>query len=158
MTQFLGEFECKIDSKGRVKLPVGLMKQVSPEAQGRFVINRGFEKCLVLYPYNEWQKISTEVNKLNLYNKKNRDFARYFFRGATELTPDGNERILLPKPLLEYAGVKSEVVLFAYSNRVEVWDKAAYDSLLVDEPEDFSALAEDVMGGLNGLEDAGRLS
>lgn len=147
MTQFLGEYECKIDSKGRVMLPVGLRKQVSPEAQERFVINRGFEKCLALYPHNEWQRISAEVNKLNLYNKKNRDFARYFFRGATELALDGNGRLLMPRSLLEYADIKAEVVLFAYSNRIEVWDKQLYDNLLTDEPEDFSALAEDVMGG-----------
>ncbi|QEC50981.1 MraZ protein [Anseongella ginsenosidimutans] len=146
MTQFLGEYECKIDAKGRIMLPVGLRKQVSPEAQERFVVNRGFEQCLALYPYDEWQKISSEVNKLNLYNKKNRDFARYFFRGATELSLDGNGRILMPKPLLEYAGVKTELVLFAYSNRIEIWDKQLYDNLLTDEPEDFSALAEEVMG------------
>lgn len=147
MTQFLGEYECKIDAKGRIMLPVGLRKQVSPEAQERFVVNRGFEQCLALYPYDEWQRISGEVNKLNLYNKKNRDFARYFFRGATELSLDGNGRILMPKPLLEYAGVKAELVLFAYSNRIEIWDKQLYDNLLTDEPEDFSALAEEVMGG-----------
>lgn len=111
------------------------------------MINRGFEKCLALYPYDEWQRISAEVNKLNLYNKKNRDFARYFFRGATELSLDGNGRVLLPKPLLEYAGVATELVLFAYSNRIEIWDKLSYDSLLTDEPDDFSALAEEVMGG-----------
>ncbi|HEY9562091.1 MAG TPA: division/cell wall cluster transcriptional repressor MraZ [Anseongella sp.] len=147
MTQFLGEYECKIDSKGRIMLPVGLRKQVSPEAQERFVVNRGFEKCLALYPYDEWQRISAEVNKLNLYNKKNRDFARYFFRGATELSLDGNGRVLMPKPLLGYAGIGTELVLFAYSNRIEIWDKQLYDNLLTDEPEDFSALAEEVMGG-----------
>lgn len=150
MLQLLGEFECKVDSKGRLMLPAGLKKQLPPEAMGRFVVNRGFEKCLVLYPFTEWQKISSEVNKLNLYNKRNRDFARYFFRGATELTLDGNGRVLLPKQLLGYAGVDSELVLFAYSNKIEIWNRATYDNLLVeDEPEDFSALAEDVMGGIN---------
>lgn len=155
MTHFLGEYECKIDSKGRIMLPVGLRKQVSPEAQERFVVNRGFEKCLALYPFDEWQRISAEVNKLNLYNKKNRDFARYFFRGATELALDGNGRILMPKTLLEYAEIKSELVLFAYSNRIEVWDKGSYDNLLTDEPEDFSALAEEVMGGVTDRDGSG---
>jgi MraZ protein len=146
MTQFIGEFECKVDPKGRVMVPAGLKKQLSPEALDKFVVNRGFEKCLVLYPSNEWTKISAEVNKLNLYNKKNRDFARYFFRGATELTMDAAGRVLLPKALLEYAGVESDLVLFAYSNRIELWSKANYDNLLTDEPEDFASLAEEVMG------------
>src|SRR3546814_18319520 len=85
MTQFLGEYECKIDSKGRIMLPVGLRKQVSPEAQERFVVNRGFAQCLALYPYEDWQRISAEVNQLTFSNKKNRDLAPYFFRGANEL-------------------------------------------------------------------------
>jgi MraZ protein len=145
MSQFLGEFECKLDPKGRVMLPAGLKKQLSPEAQDRFVINRGFEKCLVLYPLNEWKVISEEVNQLNLYAKKNREFARYFFRGATELSMDTTNRLLLPKPLLDYASIEKDLVLFAYSNRIEVWSKANYESLLNDEPDDFASLAEEVM-------------
>lgn len=145
MSQFLGEFECKLDPKGRVMLPAGLKKQLSPEAQDRFVINRGFEKCLVLYPLNEWKVISEEVNQLNLYAKKNREFARYFFRGATELSMDTTNRLLLPKPLLDYASIDKDLVLFAYSNRIEVWSKANYESLLNDEPDDFASLAEEVM-------------
>jgi MraZ protein len=145
MSQFLGEYECKLDPKGRLMLPSGLKKQLSPEAQDKFVINRGFEKCLVLYPLNEWKVISDEVNQLNLYAKKNREFARYFFRGASELTLDGTSRLLLPKSLLAYASIEKEVVLFAYSNRIEVWSKSNYDSMLNDEPEDFANLAEEVM-------------
>ena len=122
MANFIGEFECKIDAKGRLMLPSGLRKQLDPAAQERFVLNRGFEKCLVLYPKNEWEGISSEVNKLNQYVKKNREFIRYFYRGATELGIDNIGRMLFPKQLLAYAGVEKEVLLFAYSNRIEVWD------------------------------------
>lgn len=146
MANFIGEFECKIDVKGRILLPAGLKKQLAPEAQEKFVVNRGFEKCLVLYPLNEWTVISTEINQLNLYTKKNRDFVRYFYRGASELSLDNTNRLLFPKQLLEYADIDKDVVLFAYSNRIEVWAKGLYDNLLTDEPEDFSQLAEDVMG------------
>lgn len=148
-TRFLGEFECKIDVKGRLKFPSMLKRQLLPGAQGRFVVNRGFENCLVLYPFNEWEVISAEINKLNLYVKKNRDFIRYFYRGATELELDSNDRILLPKSLLEYATVDKDLVLFAYSNRIEIWNKKAYKGLLDDEPKDFADLAEDVMGRVN---------
>jgi len=146
MTNLLGEYQCRLDVKGRVMMPAALKRQVPPEAEERFVINRGFEKCLVLYPMNEWRTITEDINKLNLYVKKNRDFVRYFQRGATELNLDGTNRLLLPKSLLGYAGIQKDIVLFAYSNRVEVWDKATYNNLLTDEPEDFSTLAEDVMG------------
>ena len=146
VTNLIGEFECRLDDKSRVILPSGLKKQISQEAQDRFVINRGFENCLVLYPMNEWKGISEEINRLNLYNRKNRDFARYFYRGATELTLDNASRLLLPKSLLSYAGIVRDVVLFAFSNRIEVWARDRYEKLLTDEPADFSILAEEVMG------------
>lgn len=146
MANFIGEFECKMDAKGRVMIPSGLRKQLDPAAQEKFVLNRGFEKCLVLYPKNEWEHISEEVNKLNQYVKKNREFVRYFYRGASELGLDSTGRILFPKRMLDYASVEKDVVLFAYSNRIEVWDKSTYDGLLTDEPDDFADLAEEVMG------------
>lgn len=146
MTNLIGEYECRIDAKGRFMLPAGLKKQLPPEVRDRFVINRGFEKCLVLYPMNVWKVISDEVNQLNLYNKKNRDFVRYFYRGATELILDSASRLLLPKQLSLYAGIEKEIVLSAFSNRIEIWAKGVYQNLLTNEPEDFSSLAEDVMG------------
>jgi MraZ protein len=149
MTQFLGEFECKLDAKGRLSMPSGLRKQLAPEAKEKFVVNRGFENCLALYPFNEWQKISAEVNQLNMYVKKNREFARYFYRGATELELDAAGRLLLPKRLCEYAGVDKEIILSAWSNKIEVWSKEKFEALMNDEPSDFSILAEEVMGKLN---------
>ena len=155
MTNFIGEFDCKLDAKGRLMVPSGLRKQLSPEANESFVVNRWFEKCLVLYPKNDWERISAEVNQLNQYVKKNRDFIRYFYRGATELSLDGTGRILLPKRLQEYGAFEKELVLFAYSDRIEVWDKDTYDGLLTDEPEDFANLAEEVMGGQNNQNGGG---
>jgi MraZ protein len=149
MTNLIGEFECRIDAKGRIMMPSSLKKQLSGDNQEKFVINRGFEKCLVLYPLNDWKKISDDVNKLNLYNKKNREFVRYFYRGATDLLLDSSSRFLIPKSLTEYAGIEREVVLFAFSNRIEIWAKDAYETLLTDEPEDFASLAEEVMGKQN---------
>ncbi len=145
----LGEFECKVDAKGRFMMPSGLRKQLGPEDQERFVINRGFENNLTLYPLSEWLKISREVNALNLYNKKNREFVRYFFRGASELRLDGTGRLLLPKQLISYGGIEREIILFAYGNRIEIWARDAYEQMMADEPDDFSSLAEEVMGKVN---------
>lgn len=146
MANLIGEYDCKLDAKGRIMMPSALKKQIAPEANNSFVINRGFERCLVLYPQDVWKLITEEINALNLYNKKNRDFTRYFYRGATEIQPDSNNRLLLPKPLMSYADIRKDVVLFAYSNRIEVWSKEIYDGLMTSEPEDFATLAEEVMG------------
>jgi MraZ protein len=152
MTVLLGEFECRLDSKARIALPAALRKQLPAAAAGRLVVNRGFEPHLVLYPFTEWQRISAELNRLNLYVKKNRDFVRYFHRGATELELDGSGRLLLPRRLLDYAGISEAVILLAYANRIECWDPLRYEQLLSDEPADFARLAEEIMGGTDAAE------
>lgn len=146
MSHFLGEFECKLDAKGRLMIPSGLRKQM-PEAEADgLVVNRGFEKHLSIYSRKAWDNIMDDLSKLNQYEEKSRQFIRYFTRGATELSVDAAGRILLPKSLLEYAGAVSEVVLVSQLNKIELWAKDAYDTLLDNEPDNFSRLAEEVMG------------
>lgn len=149
MLQLLGEFECKIDAKYRLRLPAGLISQLNSPAPPTFVINRGFEQCLMLYPLEVWDRITEEVNQLNQYNQQNRDFVRYFYRGAQKVTMDNADRILINKRLLDYAGIDKDVVLSAYNDRIEMWDTDAYEKIMANEPKDFSALAEAVLGGKN---------
>ena len=92
---------------------------------------------------------------MNVYDVKNRQFVRYFYRGASKVTTDGSERILFPKRLMAYGNLTKEVVLFAYNDRIEVWDKETYDNLLTDEPDEFAVLAEEVMGGAKNQEEDG---
>ena len=146
MPQLLGEYECKMDTKGRLRMPSQLLRQVGEADVYQFVINRGFEKHLMLYPKQVWDKISSEVNQLNTYNRKNLAFIRYFYRGAQEVAVDNADRVLLPRKLLEYAGIEKEVIIFAYNDRMELWAKDQYEELLGQEPEDFLDLAEEVMG------------
>lgn len=148
MSHFLGEFECKLDAKGRLMLPAGLRKQMPEAEREGLVMNRGFEKHLVIYTRKEWDTIVEDLSKLNQYEKKTREFIRYFTRGATELSLDAAGRILVPKSLLEYAGMGADVVLASQFNKIEVWAKDAYDAQLDNEPDNFSNLAEEVMGGL----------
>ncbi len=143
MHQLTGEYQCKVDTKGRLKLPAGLIKQLSSQMLN-FTINRGFEKHLMLYPQDVWEKKTKEFNQLSIYIKKNRQAIRYFYRGASLVRSDNADRILIPKALMDYAGVDREVVLFAYQEQIEIWDKATYEALLDEEPDDFSDLAEEV--------------
>ena len=149
MAELLGEFPCTVDPKGRILLPMALKRQIPVREQKHFVIHRGIEKHLVLYTRKEWSLISDEVNKLNLYVKKNREFIRKFNRGATELELDNTNRLLLPKNLMEYAGIDKDIVLFAYGNRIEIWSLKEYNKMLKEDKSDFSVLAEEVMGAKN---------
>jgi len=153
-TNLIGEYECRLVDKSRIILPSALKKQISPEANDRFVINRGFEGCLVLYPLNVWHETTVRINRLNLFVKDNRQFVRAFNNGATPLTLDNQNRLLLPKSLLDFASIEREIILFAYSDRIEVWNKQTYLKLVSSEPGDFAQLAEKVMGAPN-LSDTG---
>lgn len=146
MSHFLGEFDCKLDSKGRMMIPSGLKKQLPEAEKEGLVINRGFEKHLVIYTRKEWDKIVDDLSKLNQYEKRTREFIRYFTRGASELTLDASGRVLLPKALLEYGGINADVVLACQFNKIEVWAKDAYESQMDNEPDNFANLAEEVMG------------
>ena len=148
MYQFTGEYECKVDSKGRIRMPSALIRQIGGTEPLRFTVNRGFEQHLMLYPKNVWEKKTKEINQLNIYNTTQRQAIRYFYRGATELVLDSADRLLLPKSLIEYAGIEKGVVLFAYHEQIEIWAKDRYDQILEAEPEDFSKIADEIFGNI----------
>ena len=150
MKGFLGEYEATLDAKGRFLLPAGLKKQL-PENAMPFVINRGFEKCLTLYPQESWEPIYAQISKLNDFDPKVREFRRFFMNGATEVEPDTAGRLLLPPNLKEYAGLSKDIVLVSAVDKIEIWDSATYKKFFESFSADsFSSLAQQVMGGGNG--------
>jgi MraZ protein len=154
MQGFHGEYEATVDAKGRFLLPGGLKKQL-PEGEGRFILSRGFEKCLTLYPLKSWELITSKIAQLNDFDPKVRQFRRQFLGGATEVELDNAGRMLLPGSLREFAGLGKDIVLAAALDRFEIWDAAKYNQLFEDFSSDsFSSLAQEVMANKdqkNGL-------
>lgn len=146
MAGLVGEYEVKMDAKGRFMFPSDLRKQLSPAAQENFMLNKGFEECLTLFPMNEWDKLSAKLSKLNLFKPQNRMFYRLFHQGAKQINLDKAGRVLIPVNQMEKVGLTKELVLIAYNDRVEIWDKAKYFSMIEDNMADFADLANDVMG------------
>ena len=144
MTSFLGEYEVAVDSKGRFLLPSGFRKQLAEGTGDKFVINRGFENCLTIYLMDAWNAISDKVNRLNDFKPNVREFKRLFLNGATIVEVDSADRILIPKQLQEYAGIRKEAVLSAQGNKLELWDKDTYYNYLNQKAGGFSKLAEEV--------------
>ena len=105
MIGFIGEYEATLDNKGRFLLPAGIKKQLPEGEIPVFVINRGFEKCLTVYPMQSWKPIYENISSLNDFDPKVREFRRYFLNGATQIEVDGAGRLLLPKSLMEHAGL-----------------------------------------------------
>ena len=148
MTGFHGEYQSTIDAKGRFHLPGSLKKQLV-EGENRFIVSRGFEKCLTLYPLKSWQGILDRISQLNDFDPKVRQFRRQFLGGATEVELDAAGRILLPPTLREFALPGKEIVLAAALDRFEIWDASKYKQLFEDFSADaFSNLAQEVMAGI----------
>lgn len=145
MQKLLGEFDCTMDSKGRVRLPSGLLKQLGDEGQS-FVMNKGFEKHLTLYPVAVWEKTVKEFEKLNQYDNDTRNFLRRFHNGATSIDIDDQGRILIPKRLAEYAGVEKDIILNAFGEKIEIWDANEYERMMNDDTVSMSELAQRVLG------------
>jgi MraZ protein len=154
MNQLLGEYECKVDPKGRLRLPSGLLEQLASDERDNFVVNRGMEKCLVLYPKKVWDEKSAQVNNINEFDLNARVFQRQFYRGATPLKRDNADRLNFPNQLLEWAGIlpgDGEVVLASVNDKVEIWAAAEYEQQLNQE-RDMAQLAQMVMAGKSTLE------
>ncbi len=149
MISLIGEYDCKVDAKGRFMFPVNLRKQLEEVFEKGFVINRNLhQKCLVLYPINEWNKLNKKLSKLNRLIKANDVFVRKFTGGATTADADTTGRVLLPKPLVEYASITTDIKVLGSNNVIEIWDKKLYDAFLTQDM-DIEKLAEDVLGNLN---------
>ena len=147
MHTLIGTYECKADAKGRLMLPVALKKQLISSLDKGFVLKRAvFQPCLELYPLQEWEALMQKVNKLNRFKKKNNDFIRRFTAGVKSIELDVSGRLLIPKDLIGFAGIKKEIVVSSAVNIIEIWDKAQYEKAIDDAASDFASLAEDVMG------------
>lgn len=150
MNTIVGTYECKVDSKGRLLMPVPLKKQLNASLQDGFVLKRSvFQQCLELYPMQEWNMMMQKINKLNRFVKKNNDFIRRFTAGVRVIEIDALGRLLVPKDLAVFAAISKDIVLSSAVNIIEIWDKDLYEKAIDDTVGDFADLAEEVMGNVN---------
>ncbi|AZQ45089.1 division/cell wall cluster transcriptional repressor MraZ [Nonlabens ponticola] len=147
MTNFIGTYECKADAKGRFMMPAAIKKQLLPMIEQGFVMRRSvFQPCIELYPMEEWNLVMAKMGKLNRFKQKNNDFIRRFTAGAKVVEIDSNGRLLIPKDLIEKAGISKELTISSAINIIEIWDKDKYEKAIDDASVDFADLAQEVMG------------
>lgn len=153
MANFIGDYTCRLDAKGRVVFPSAFVKQMSPQEEQRFVLKKDiYESCLILYPFAEWERQNKLITaNTNPYNKEHSKFLREFFKGTAEIILDSNHRMLLPKRLLDLISCDKEIVLAGQFGKIEVWAKEKYDALGSNE-EEFTTLAEKILGGIQTKE------
>ena len=143
MKTFIGDYTVKLDAKGRLSFPSAFKRQMKEGIGDGFVLKRDvFEKCLILYPMEEWDRQNAMIRaKTNPYNKEHARFLRMFYSGTAEVSLDSNSRMLIPKRLLEYAEIGDELVLAGQSGRIELWAGDKYTGVSTAY-EDFATMAE----------------
>jgi len=148
MITFIGDYKVKLDTKGRLSLPAAFKRQIREGVQEGFVLKRDvFEKCLILYPMGEWERQNKIIrSKTNPYNQEHARFLRMFYSGTAEVSLDASNRILIPKRLLEYAEITTEVVMAGQSGKIEIWTSEKYTGVSEADNE-FTSMAERILGG-----------
>ena len=137
-----GEYECKLDAKGRLVLPSRLKASLPESSSTELYLVKGFEPCLLLYPLVEYKKIFSRIAGLNEFNVEYRRLQRNFFRGSASVELDNAGRFLIPKSMLIHATLERECVLVGMGNRMEIWNPGKYEDYLIKDPQELSALAE----------------
>jgi MraZ protein len=121
-----------------------MRKNLSPEANNAFVITRGFEPCIFVYPSDEWMKREAEIGRLMQTDPQHRFFTRMLLQYATDAELDGQSRIMLPRELMQYARIESEVFIIGVFDRIEVWNPEEYKKYLDGQQEDYLTVASKV--------------
>ena len=122
---FMGEYNHTIDAKGRLIIPSRFRELLGEE----FVLTKGLDGCLSIYPMDEWKAFEEKLRALPLTNKNARTFTRFFVAGATNCELDKQGRILIPQHLRQYAKLQKDLVIVGASNRAEIWDQEKWEQM-----------------------------
>ncbi len=148
MASFKGTYKYSVDTKGRINIPSKLRKQLSDDSKDHFVITRGFDKCLFLYPHNIWLEVEEKLKDLSEFNSDHRYLERQIYSTAEDVVLDVQARIIIPAVLREYAQIKDEVFIIGVSNRIEIWNPKIYEEYLNNRTSSYEDVAERVMTNL----------
>ena len=121
---FLGEYEYKIDEKGRVPFP----PRFRQEFENGIILAAGLEKCILAFTPSAWKKLADDILTGPIFSSKMRKLNRALFATAFQLNLDGQGRIALPPPLRQHAGIKDDVVIAGANAYLEIWDKQAWEA------------------------------
>jgi MraZ protein len=140
LKMLLGDHKRAIDTKGRIILP----REMRQEFGTGLIATKGLDKCLLLYPVDEWRKLVERIQEMPAGSEATRRFSRLFFSSATHLMPDGQGRILIPPTLREMAGLSKEVVIVGVSNKAEIWDPKRWEEYKRESSEQYDESASEI--------------
>jgi len=141
---FMGEYHHSIDDKNRLIIPSSLRQQTKNN-EDEFIITRGLEQSLFLYPTLEWQSLGERLKNLSTTKSNSRAFVRLLFSGAHPVQPDTQGRITLPKGLKDFAQIEEKVVIIGAFNKIEIWSEEKWEKYYKQQRSIFEELSEDIM-------------
>lgn len=141
---FLGTYAPKLDDKGRLILPAKFRDELSRGV----VLTRGQERCLYVFPQEEFERQVERIREAPLTSKAGRDFLRLFLSGASDEIPDKQSRVTIPTALREYAGLTRELTVIGAGTRAEIWDTEAWQTYYSEREQSFSDTEEEVIPGM----------
>jgi MraZ protein len=145
MGDFSGEEIYAIDAKGRVNIPAKMRRQILPEGSVTLKLTRGFEKCIYAYPLEEWKLIKDKLDQLNQFDKKSRYFLRTFYKWVVDVQIDDQHRIILPKKLMDFAGIDGKTLIIGQGNHIEFWNEELYNDYDGSFEESYEDIAAELL-------------
>lgn len=142
MAFFTSEYECKLDTKGRLVLPAKIKANLPEVSTNELVLRKGFEPNLILYPMLEYKKIHHKISALSEFNPEQRRLKRIFFRSIAQVELDNAGRLLVPKGMLAHSNIEKDAVLIGMGNYVEIWNPEVFEESLNADGGEFSDLAQ----------------
>lgn len=146
---FTGEYNYIIDSKGRLNIPSKFRNVLNPVNNSTFILTKGFDNCLILYPVEEWKKVEEQLKLLSSIKKRHRSFIRSIVRHAVPVTYDKQGRIPIPANLLGFAGIEKDVTIIGMIKKIELWNPAELEKHEQEIIESDSASFEDLADDIN---------
>ena len=145
---FTGEYHNSLDQKNRLNIPAKFRKVLDPVNDRTFVLTRGFDPCLILYPLEDWSQVEAQLKKLSSIRGRHRSFVRSVTRFATATQYDGQGRIQISDILLDYSGIQKETIIIGMINKIEIWDPSTLSNQDAREADtdntDFDDLANEI--------------
>lgn len=138
---FMGEHLHTLDGKGRLIMPAKFREELGE----RFVITRGMDSCLFVYPLAEWNSLEQKLKALPFTRSDARAFMRFFFSGASECEFDKQGRVLIPGNLRDHAGLQKDIVVIGVSSRVEIWSREVWEKYSEQTGVSFEDIAEKIV-------------
>lgn len=142
---FYGEYRHSIDRKGRLILPAKFREVCKEYNVDRFFLTRGLDKCIFMFSDDEWRIQEQKFKNMPFTKQETRSFNRMFFSGAVDAVPDKQGRFIIPTYLKDYAQIKRDTILIGVSNRIEIWNRSAWEDFYANSNDSFEQIAENML-------------